>query len=468
VLRVLDGSPDVGPAAEWALHCLAQTGEGVVAELPRRLAGERGLALLAAAYGVTGRVRWSRRTPRTRDRVIDGAAAMAGILEGLPAAAPLASVSSEPLRGHRAVIVTNVPIHYRLDVLTRLDALVRAAGADLHVVFSAAVPGDRRWIGRREVGFSHTFARSVDLGRRRGRRLFVPGLDRLLSELEASMVLAGGFSPLVAERAAAWCGRHGAAFGVWSGEIPGRPTANSSLRRVQRRRLLSRASFAVAYGSQSASYLRSIDGRLPIVIGRNTAPLPSGPQVPRAETGEVRLLAVSRAERGKALDLVVRAACRLESPLRLTVVGDGPELPRLKSLAAGSRRVHFTGALAPEETARRYLEADAFVFPSVYDVFGLVLVEAMGAGLAVATSDRPGAVPDLIVDGTNALVVSEASVSAWGDAMHRLACDHALRQRLGLAARATVAARWTPAHAAGAMLAGLRLGALAGPGGRTR
>jgi glycosyltransferase involved in cell wall biosynthesis len=400
--------------------------------------------------------------------VIAGDATVAEILDGLPGAAPGASVSSEPLRGHRVVIVTNVPIHYRIELFTRLDGLTRAAGANLHVMYSAPVPADRRWIGHREAAFSHSFARSFDLGRRPGRRLFVPGLDRLLSELEPSVVLAGGFSPLVAGRAAAWCERQGAAFGVWSGEIPGRPTAGSSLRRLQRRRLLSRASFAIAYGSQSVAYLRGLDARLPVVIGRNSASLPSGPPVRRPASREVRLLAVARAERGKALDLVIRAAREIEWPLRLTIVGDGPELPRLRSLACGSSRVQFTGALSPEETAGRYLEADAFLFPSVYDAFGLVLVEAMGAGLAVATSDRPGAVADLVVDGVNALVVREPSVSAWRDAMDKLVRDRALRRRLGAAAGATVAARWTPAHAAGAMLAGLRLGVLAGSGGSRR
>ena len=114
-----------------------------------------------------------------------------------------------------------------------------------------------------------------------------------------------------------------------------------------------------------------------------------------------------------------------------------------------------------------YRDADAFLFPSEYDVFGLVLVEALSAGLAVVSSTAPGAVADLAVDERNCLLVRRPDAAAWAHAIERVVRDAHLRSTLGAAARETIRSRWTIEHAADAMIAGFRLGILAGQGART-
>jgi glycosyltransferase involved in cell wall biosynthesis len=63
------------------------------------------------------------------------------------------------------------------------------------------------------------------------------------------------------------------------------------------------------------------------------------------------------------------------------VVGDGPMLTELK---ARHPNVHFTGSLQGEELASAYAAADVFVFHSLTDTFGLVMVEALATGVPVA------------------------------------------------------------------------------------
>lgn len=69
------------------------------------------------------------------------------------------------------------------------------------------------------------------------------------------------------------------------------------------------------------------------------------------------------------------------------VVGDGPDLSRLK---ARYPSVRFLGALHGEALAQAYCSADVFVFPSRTDTFGLVMIEAMACGLPVAGFPVPG------------------------------------------------------------------------------
>ena len=68
-------------------------------------------------------------------------------------------------------------------------------------------------------------------------------------------------------------------------------------------------------------------------------------------------------------------------PGHKVVVGDGPDLERLK---ARYPAVRFLGALTGTDLARAYCSADVFVFPSRTDTFGLVVIEALACGLPVA------------------------------------------------------------------------------------
>ena len=63
------------------------------------------------------------------------------------------------------------------------------------------------------------------------------------------------------------------------------------------------------------------------------------------------------------------------------IVGDGPDLERLKALYP---EAHFLGVMAGEELASAYRTADCFVFPSLTDTFGLVVIEALSSGVPVA------------------------------------------------------------------------------------
>lgn len=85
-----------------------------------------------------------------------------------------------------------------------------------------------------------------------------------------------------------------------------------------------------------------------------------------------------------------------------------------------------------------FAAADAFLFPTVYDSFGLVITEAMAAGLPVITSRMAGAA-ELIADGANGLLTERAwDVPALVAHLERLRDDSGLRERLGQAARTRV------------------------------
>lgn len=106
----------------------------------------------------------------------------------------------------------------------------------------------------------------------------------------------------------------------------------------------------------------------------------------------LRLLTVSRLAQEKNLGLLLAMLSHLPDDATLAFAGDGPERERLEGAARAAGlagRARFLGEVASEELPELYASADAFVFSSTSETQGLVLVEAMAAGLPVVAIEAP-------------------------------------------------------------------------------
>ncbi len=115
------------------------------------------------------------------------------------------------------------------------------------------------------------------------------------------------------------------------------------------------------------------------------------------------LLHVGRLAAEKNLGLLAQSWARareINPGTRLVVVGDGPERGRLERQLPGAI---FAGALRGEALARYYASADAFLFPSLTETFGIVVLEAMASGLDCLAFDY-AAGRQLIEPGVNGLL----------------------------------------------------------------
>lgn len=88
-----------------------------------------------------------------------------------------------------------------------------------------------------------------------------------------------------------------------------------------------------------------------------------------------------------AVEKNIEAFLNLDVPGTKVVIGDGPQR---RSLEARYPQARFLGKKSNGDLARHYAAADVFVFPSRTDTFGLVLLEAMAAGVPVAAYPVPG------------------------------------------------------------------------------
>ena len=147
----------------------------------------------------------------------------------------------------------------------------------------------------------------------------------------------------------------------------------------------------------------------------------------------------------KGVDLLIQAFVKISDQvpeLRLLLLGTGPDLDVLTTMIPlGLReRIHFLGFQQPTDMAEIFAAADVFVLPSRHDGWGVVVNEALGAGLPIIVSDRVGA-RDLVKNGCNGFITPAGDVDSLAKALLKLGQCSDLRKSFSCAS-AERAAHW--------------------------
>jgi glycosyltransferase involved in cell wall biosynthesis len=129
----------------------------------------------------------------------------------------------------------------------------------------------------------------------------------------------------------------------------------------------------------------------------------------------------------------------------LVLVGDGPlapDLMRLRRELDLNESVHFMGFQPYDKLCAFYGLAEAFILPSVSETWGLVVNEAMAAGLPVLVSHRCGCAEDLVIDGYNGRRFDPDNPVAIRDALGWMASATRDRPAMGRSSRQMIG-RWS-------------------------
>ena len=165
------------------------------------------------------------------------------------------------------------------------------------------------------------------------------------------------------------------------------------------------------------------------------------PPEPQMKEG-FTLLWAGRLEPRKALPLALEALAQVRDPVHLVVAGDGPmrETWRRYARELGvQERVTFLGMVSREEMIRLFQNVDAFIFTSLRDTFGSVVLEAMAFGLPVIVPDHQGVGAFVPANAGIKVPVStpELTVRGFAEAIERLYKDYDLRFSLARGAWAS-------------------------------
>ncbi|HEU4355251.1 MAG TPA: glycosyltransferase family 4 protein [Actinomycetota bacterium] len=205
------------------------------------------------------------------------------------------------------------------------------------------------------------------------------------------------------------------------------------------RRLARRIAVRIAVSETAAEVARRrLGGRFEVVpngvdvarfAGAAPADLGSGPKI----------LFVGRLDERKGFPVAAEAFALLADQrpeLRLVVAGDGPERSAAARLPARAREgIMFLGSVPNEDLPPIHAACDLFVAPNVGgESFGIVLVEAMAAGLPVVASAIPG-FTEVLRDGIDGLLVRPGDAAATAGAIERILDEPSLAGRLAASGR---------------------------------
>lgn len=312
-------------------------------------------------------------------------------------------------------LVTNIPTPYRIPLFNELRRQMSALGLQLKVIFASTGYSRRRWTIRPEdfaFEYSVLASRPIEMAGHESASFLYTGLLRRLRRERPALVIVAGFSPATAKLLVArWL--FGVPYVIWSGDISiGGSLPASGLRTLFRRILVRGAKGFVAYGNLARQYLVALGApadRIHVAI--NTVDT----EFFREETARIRrstkppehhkIICIGDLTVRKRAHLAIEAAGALATRRRdfiLYLIGDGPERERLEMRVRElgiEPLVRFEGFRQKQEIPAYLAHASAFLFPTGFDIWGLVLPEAMAAGIPCLSSGYAGATADLIRNG---------------------------------------------------------------------
>jgi glycosyltransferase involved in cell wall biosynthesis len=166
----------------------------------------------------------------------------------------------------------------------------------------------------------------------------------------------------------------------------------------------------------------------------------------KTETSKM-ILFVGRIGNFKGLGDLLIAFSRLDGEYSLTVIGDGPYLPKAKKISKELKienRVKFLGWLQNDLISEYYNAAEFVVMPSLWpEPFGIVGIEAMAHAKAIIAYGV-GGIPDWLKDGVNGYLVERGNIKKLTEALKEMLSDPFKSRKMGLDAHKCFLHNYTP------------------------
>lgn len=372
----------------------------------------------------------------------------------------------------RTVLLSEMLQPYRVPVF---NCIAGQEGVDLTVLLLSIREKNRKW----EIPFDSCQFRYEVLP---GRDLYIRSLDwglhlswgvtQALRRLAPDVIVGTGYvSPayLTAQR---YARRYGLGYVLWSGSTLATSRIGKGPLRWMKRCFLRRCDAFLSYGTDATQALTTL-GANPsrIVSGRNTVDVdffarlaadaceaPSFAEWRSRFPARVILYTGQMLDRKGVMDLI-QAFQQANCPdLGLVLVGDGPEFDNYRRVTQGMTGVFWEGYVQSRDMGPYLAAADVLVMPSYLEPWGLVVNEAMAAGLPVIATTCSGATTDLVREGETGYAFTAGDVNRLATLLCSVAREPEKWKKMGEEAARRMQI-YTPQDYAHAFLQSVRLAA---------
>ena len=364
----------------------------------------------------------------------------------------------------RIVLVTNIPTPYRIPLFNELHRQLNEAGCELIVIFGRNTYERRKWVvDLSGCAFNYYILQSKVIGSGSNNELTMftfSGLARMLMRLNPDLVIAPGFS-LATMKIWLLSVVRNFEFVIWTGSVEQNAMYKSLIRIVQRKLLVKNASSFVVYGTAARMYIERLGGKASTIFtGINTVDTAYFREQTNAlrtarPASKVKYLTyigyLNKRKNVAGLLSVMLKLAKKRNDFILEVIGDGEELPSLKGLVrkhGAESRIVFHGYQQKEALPPFLARSNGFLFQTAFDIWGLVLNEAMAAGVPCVASKQAGAVHDLLQDDTHGIVIDFANQRMLLEKIEWLLDNPDKGRAMGERAQQFIAEHATLAHSA--------------------
>lgn len=211
----------------------------------------------------------------------------------------------------------------------------------------------------------------------------------------------------------------------WAGTMKGNRDSTRKIERKDAELQLADVVFvASSYTRKTLEVAPAFKGSVVVIPYGAPERAASAPVVAKAASPVLRVLFVGSLGQRKGLSYLFDACRQLKGAVSLTVIGQKPLEP-CAALDRELKDVRWIPSCAHQQVLAEMAAHDVFVFPSLFEGFGLVLLEAMAMGLPVITTSHTAG-PDILRDGVDGFIVPIRDSQAIASRLHQLHQDPAL------------------------------------------
>jgi glycosyltransferase involved in cell wall biosynthesis len=321
----------------------------------------------------------------------------------------------------KSVLITNIPNPYRVPLFNELSKQLKNDNIHLKIIFANKTYKRRLFqLNESDFQFDYTFLdnEAITVGNNNENTYFTyKGLYQQLKNENPDSIIVSGFSSATI-KVFLYSLIKRTPYIIWNGSIAKKGRKDSFIRTLQRKLLTHFAKAFIAYGTKAKSYLMSIGAtEEKVFIATNTVDT----SFFETATNECRqsilndglnhFLYLGYLVPRKNVGLLIEIANELKQKRNdfcIDIIGDGESREQLELKVKNldlCEFVKFHGFKQKNELPSYFANTKALLFQTDFDIWGLVLNEAMAAGVPCLSSANAGASSDLIQNGHNGFVV---------------------------------------------------------------
>lgn len=334
-------------------------------------------------------------------------------------------------------IITSIPAPYRIDFFSHLQKEYKDR-YEFFVIFSSDSK-NRDWKNDFSELKNFTLLNSRMFKRKKklDNKIFIisSGLWKKLNEINPDVVIGMEYNPTALE-ALVWSKVYRKKYISWTDGTLYSERNIGRIQRLIRKFVVKNAHSYIASSSKAkeAQIAYGADAKKIFISYLSFDIKRSG--LKHLGQYENRIIFVGSLIKRKGLDLLINALSYVDQPFSLAVVGDGIERDEYEKLVNEKKidkSVHFYGFKNQKEVFEIYKSNDIFVIPSREDCYGLVVLEAMAAGLPIISSKYVDSCYDLVENGKNGFIVDPENTDEFVQRINELLKSNKKKMEFGKA-----------------------------------